>query len=55
MSLIQKIAQKVFSELGTSISYKSGAMIEVPRAALIADEVNCTLIAMYSLEVNQFA
>ncbi|THU67859.1 hypothetical protein C4D60_Mb05t29130 [Musa balbisiana] len=39
MSLIQKIAQKVFSELGTSISYKSGAMIEVPRAALIADEV----------------
>ncbi|CAL9163459.1 unnamed protein product [Musa hybrid cultivar] len=39
MSLIQKIAQKVFSELGTSISYKSGAMIEVPRAALIADEI----------------
>ncbi|XP_064966152.1 pyruvate, phosphate dikinase, chloroplastic-like [Musa acuminata AAA Group] len=39
MNLIQKIAQKVFSELGTSISYKSGAMIEVPRAALIADEI----------------
>ncbi|CAD5172361.1 unnamed protein product [Musa acuminata subsp. malaccensis] len=39
MSLIQKIAQNVFSELGTSISYKSGAMIEVPRAALIADEI----------------
>ncbi|KAG6529563.1 hypothetical protein ZIOFF_011771 [Zingiber officinale] len=37
--LIRKTAQKVFSEMGTSISYKVGTMIEVPRAALIADEI----------------
>ncbi|XP_074590181.1 pyruvate, phosphate dikinase 2-like [Curcuma longa] len=37
--LIWKTAQKVFSEMGTSISYKVGTMIEVPRAALIADEI----------------
>lgn len=42
------IAQKVFSEIGTSINYKVGTMIEVPRAALIADEVEtdlCSLLA----------
>ncbi|XP_042436906.1 pyruvate, phosphate dikinase 2-like [Zingiber officinale] len=38
-SLIRMIAQKVFSEIGTSIKYKVGTMIEVPRAALIADEI----------------
>ncbi|CAL9078980.1 unnamed protein product [Musa textilis] len=39
VSLIRKIAEQVFSEMGTSISYKVGTMIEVPRAALIADEI----------------
>lgn len=39
MSLIRNVAEKVFSEMGTSLSYKVGTMIEVPRAALIADEV----------------
>lgn len=42
-SLIRMIAQKVFSETGTSIKYKVGTMIEVPRAALIADEVETDL------------
>lgn len=39
MSLIRNVAEKVFSEMGSSLSYKVGTMIEVPRAALIADEV----------------
>ncbi|KAJ8466173.1 hypothetical protein OPV22_028725 [Ensete ventricosum] len=39
VSVIRKIAEQVFSEMGTSVSYKVGTMIEVPRAALIADEI----------------
>lgn len=40
VSLIREIAEKVFGELGTSVSYKVGTMIEIPRAALVADEVS---------------
>jgi len=32
-------ANKVFADYGTEISYKVGTMIEVPRAALTADEI----------------
>nr|CAD1829188.1 unnamed protein product [Ananas comosus var. bracteatus] len=39
VSLIRKIAEKVFANLGTSLSYKIGTMIEIPRAALVADEI----------------
>ncbi|WJX96057.1 pyruvate, phosphate dikinase [Trifolium repens] len=39
VNLIRNVAEKVFSEMGTSLSYKVGTMIEVPRAALIADEI----------------
>ncbi|KAG6486687.1 pyruvate, phosphate dikinase 2-like [Zingiber officinale] len=39
VSLIREMAKKVFSETGTTIGYKVGTMIEVPRAALIADEI----------------
>ncbi|XP_009393111.2 pyruvate, phosphate dikinase 2-like [Musa acuminata AAA Group] len=39
VSLIRTVAQQVFTEMGTSISYKVGTMIEVPRAALVADEI----------------
>ncbi|RHN64189.1 putative pyruvate, phosphate dikinase [Medicago truncatula] len=39
VSLIRNIAEKVFSEMGSSLSYKVGTMIEVPRAALVADEI----------------
>lgn len=39
MSLVRDVANKVFSEMGTSLSYKVGTMIEIPRAALVADEV----------------
>lgn len=38
-SLIRDVATKVFSEMGSSVKYKIGTMIEIPRAALIADEV----------------
>ncbi|KAM3707485.1 hypothetical protein ACJW31_02G028400 [Castanea mollissima] len=37
--LIQSVAKKVFSEMGSSLSYKVGTMIEIPRAALVADEI----------------
>ncbi|CAA3021781.1 pyruvate, phosphate dikinase, chloroplastic [Olea europaea subsp. europaea] len=39
VSLIRGVAKKVFSEMGTSLSYKVGTMIEIPRAALVADEI----------------
>jgi pyruvate,orthophosphate dikinase len=39
VNLIRNVAEKVFSEMSTSLDYKVGTMIEVPRAALIADEV----------------
>lgn len=39
MSLIRSTAKKVFSEMGSSLSFKVGTMIEIPRAALVADEV----------------
>ena len=39
VSLVRNVAEKVFSEMGASLSYKVGTMIEIPRAALVADEV----------------
>ncbi|CAA7388695.1 unnamed protein product [Spirodela intermedia] len=39
MNVIRSTAEKVFSEAGFSISYKVGTMIEIPRAALVADEI----------------
>ncbi|XAR57168.1 Pyruvate, phosphate dikinase [Bertholletia excelsa] len=39
VSLIREVAKKVFSEMGTTLSYKVGTMIEIPRAALVADEI----------------
>ncbi|VVB01037.1 unnamed protein product [Arabis nemorensis] len=37
--VIRKVAQRVFAETGHTMSYKVGTMIEIPRAALIADEI----------------
>ncbi len=37
--IIQKTAEKVFQEYGDRIEYKIGTMIEIPRAALTADEI----------------
>lgn len=39
VNIIHGIAEKVFSEMDASISFKVGTMIEIPRAALVADEV----------------
>jgi pyruvate,orthophosphate dikinase len=39
VSLIRNVAEKVFKLSGNSVSYKVGTMIEVPRAALVADEI----------------
>ncbi|CAK7332929.1 unnamed protein product [Dovyalis caffra] len=38
-TLIRNVAKKVFSEMGVTLSYKVGTMIEIPRAALVADEI----------------
>ncbi len=37
--IIRKTAEKVFEEYGDRIDYKIGTMIEIPRAALTADEI----------------
>ncbi len=37
--IAQEVIDAVFAETGTTISYKLGTMIEVPRAALTADEI----------------
>ena len=38
-SLIRRVASEVFAERGKTCDYKVGTMIEVPRAALTADEI----------------
>ena len=37
--IINKTAQQVFAEKGDTVAYKIGTMIEVPRAALVADQI----------------
>ncbi|MEO0069484.1 MAG: pyruvate, phosphate dikinase [candidate division WOR-3 bacterium] len=37
--LVEEVAAAVFKEVGVKVAYRVGTMIEVPRAALIADEV----------------
>ncbi len=37
--IIEKTAQKVFEERGDTIDFKIGTMIEIPRAAVTADEI----------------
>ncbi|XP_010548897.1 PREDICTED: pyruvate, phosphate dikinase 1, chloroplastic isoform X1 [Tarenaya hassleriana] len=39
VELIRRVAKKVFADSGRTLSYKVGTMIEIPRAALIADEI----------------
>ncbi|XP_075506742.1 pyruvate, phosphate dikinase, chloroplastic-like [Primulina tabacum] len=38
-SLVRGVANEVFTEMGASVSYKVGTMIEIPPAALVADEI----------------
>lgn len=37
--IVRRTAQKVFEEYGDTVEYLFGTMIEVPRAALVADEI----------------
>ena len=37
--VVDEIAEKVFAETGSKVDYKVGTMIEIPRAALIADKI----------------
>lgn len=38
-ALVKKVADQIIAESGIALDYKVGTMIEVPRAALIADEI----------------
>jgi len=37
--IVDRIAAEIFAEQGVSVSYRFGTMIELPRAALLADEL----------------
>jgi len=39
VALIRQTANNVFTAMGKTIEYKIGTMIEIPRAALVADEI----------------
>src|ERR1700730_4602474 len=38
-AIVHRVAQEVFQEKGTKVDYLVGTMIELPRAALVADEI----------------
>jgi pyruvate,orthophosphate dikinase len=43
-ALIRKTADDVFAETGSTLQYKIGTMIEIPRAALVANEVRIKVL-----------
>ncbi|MFI3240663.1 MAG: pyruvate, phosphate dikinase [Bacteroidales bacterium] len=49
--VINRIAAEVFVETGKTVVYKIGTMIEVPRAALIADQI-ATIADFFSFGTN---
>lgn len=49
VDLIHKVAKEVFAETGLTLGYKVGTMIEIPRAALVADEVHGTFYYNYAM------
>ena len=48
---LEKVAREVMSEHGVKVKYKFGTMIEIPRAALTADEV-ATMAEFFSFGTN---
>src|SRR5256885_1632582 len=38
-AIVRRVAEEVFTEKGTKVDYLVGTMIELPRAALVADEI----------------
>ena len=50
-SIIRQTAEKLFSEAGDKVDYKVGTMIEIPRAALTANEI-ATAAEFFSFGTN---
>jgi len=50
-TLLEKEAKQVMQEKGREVSYKFGTMIEIPRAALVADEI-AELAEFFSFGTN---
>ena len=50
-NIINATAKKVFEERGDTVAYKIGTMIEVPRAALVADQI-ATIADFFSFGTN---
>ena len=38
-AIVDRVAQEVFKETGVKVEYMTGTMIEVPRAAVVADKI----------------
>merc|ERR1719502_2418420 len=51
-NIIKSTAEAVFAERGASVDYSIGTMIEVPRAALLADEVAAAGAEFFSYGTN---
>ena len=49
--IVDRIAEEVFTESGTTVDFKYGSMVEVPRAALTADEL-ASVAEFYSFGTN---
>ena len=49
--IINRTAQQVFEERGETVAYKIGTMIEIPRAALVANEI-ATVADFFSFGTN---
>ena len=49
--IINRIAQQVFAERGETVAYKVGTMIEIPRAALVADQI-ASVVDFFSFGTN---
>jgi pyruvate,orthophosphate dikinase len=49
--IVDRVAQEVFAENGGTVEFKYGSMIEIPRAALTADEL-ATVAEFYSFGTN---
>ena len=49
--IINRTAQQVFEERGETVAYKIGTMIEIPRAALVADQI-ATVADFFSFGTN---
>ena len=51
VNIIHKTAKQVFSERGETVAYKVGTMIEIPRAALVADQI-ASVVDFFSFGTN---